>query len=665
MSYNLLNFPTNGIVDRDDTLRKIVQYEQPDVLLVCELNSLGGANDILNNSLNVYGTTKYQRANYVSNQSSSNNLQNMAFYNSEKLTLYSQDVLTTTARDISEYIFYYNSPYLAQHNDTIFIDFYVAHLKASQGGSNAVQRYQEVKVFTDYIDTKPTDRNRIFCGDLNLYNSSETAYQELINAGTYKMVDPINQPGTWHNNSSFTSIHTQSTRLANIGDSGSSGGLDDRFDFILISENIDNVVDSVSYINNTYKVIGNDGNHFNQSLLNGTNTSVPDSVLYALYYMSDHLPIRLKLKIEAGVAQVTPPVVNNGNTACSGSHPLISQVVESGNNKAVELYNPSNTTIDLTNYKLERYSNGNYPNSPTTYTFTGFTSFSSDDVFVIANSSSDASILAVADVTNSIAGHNGNDAYVLKLISDNSIIDSFGDADNSANNAQQDASLTRSITTVNCPYDTNPIDNFDANDYVATAYNGGSISGYDLGGKVSLPVTLHAFSARLENQNIILTWQTASETNNAYFNIQRSSDGKNFETIDRVEGAGTTYELQEYVFIDESPVNGLNYYRLQQVDFDGQSENHRVISVLMTDESNDVTIVPNQVRNQFDIVFNEAITSDAQIDIYTINGQLVKSESTHITGNRQTIDASQLNSGMYIIRMNVDNRLIMKRFVKM
>jgi hypothetical protein len=112
-------------------------------------------------------------------------------------------------------------------------------------------------------------------------------------------------------------------------------------------------------------------------------------------------------------------------------------------------------------------------------------------------------------------------------------------------------------------------------------------------------------------------------------------------------------------------VNGLNYYRLQQVDFDGQSENHRVISVLMTDESNDVVIVPNQVRNQFDIVFNEAIDANAKIDIYTINGQLVNSMNMNITGNRQTIDASKLHAGMYIIRMNVDNRLITKRFVKM
>jgi hypothetical protein len=84
----------------------------------------------------------------------------------------------------------------------------------------------------------------------------------------------------------------------------------------------------------------------------------------------------------------------------------------------------------------------------------------------------------------------------------------------------------------------------------------------------------------------------------------------------------------------------------------------------MTDESNEVVTVPNQVCNQFDIIFSQAIALNTQIDIYTIDGQLVKSESMNITGNRQPIDASQLSAGMYIIPMDANNRLITKRLVK-
>jgi hypothetical protein len=154
----------------------------------------------------------------------------------------------------------------------------------------------------DYIATRPLSSNHFFCGDLNVYSSFEDGYQNLI-SGPLALVDPINSPGNWNNNSSFSDIHTQSTRTSLNYDCGSKGGLDDRFDQILVSQNVMSGADSLKYLDNSYDAVGNDGNHFNNNLLSGSNAQYPDSVVNALYYMSDHLPVILK-------AVVTYPTSN-------------------------------------------------------------------------------------------------------------------------------------------------------------------------------------------------------------------------------------------------------------------------------------------------------------------------------------------------------------------
>lgn len=180
-----------------------------------------------------------------------------------------------------------------------------------------------------------------------------------------------------------------------------------------------------------------------------------------------------------------------------------------------------------------------------------------------------------------------------------------------------------------------------------------------------LPVELLSFNATRNNQTTILTWETASEENNAYFNIQHSTDGTNFETIGQVEGSGTSYTAQTYNFVDENPSNGLNYYRLQQMDFDGKFEYHRVLSVLITNKQNDVAIVPTLVNNQFEIVLSETVNVTTEIEIYNINGQVIKSESINIDGNRKMIDVSSFNAGSYFIRLNINNSIVTKRFIKL
>lgn len=179
-----------------------------------------------------------------------------------------------------------------------------------------------------------------------------------------------------------------------------------------------------------------------------------------------------------------------------------------------------------------------------------------------------------------------------------------------------------------------------------------------------LPVELLHFTAKPKDKTTMLTWATATEINNDYFEIQHSLDGLNFETIGTVKGAGTTHEIQEYSFIDKTPKNGLNYYRLRQMDIDGQFEYHKITSVLITSEQNDIAIIPTKVHHQFDIIFGQTMETTAQMTIYNVNGQIVKSTILNIHNNRQTIDVTHLQAGMYFIKLNIDNTIITKRFIK-
>ena len=102
------------------------------------------------------------------------------------------------------------------------------------------------------------------------------------------LMDPISTPGNWHNSSSYSLVHTQSTRSSNESDGGASGGMDDRFDQLLISSGFD-------YIEDSYTSFGNDGNHFNSSINSGNNSAVSNSMANALYNASDHLPVYMDI----------------------------------------------------------------------------------------------------------------------------------------------------------------------------------------------------------------------------------------------------------------------------------------------------------------------------------------------------------------------------------
>ena len=254
---------------------------------------------LLNNAFNTGSATNWAMANHVHNGFST--LVNGVAYRSDVLGITNQWAITKDAdnnalvRAIDIVRFYYKDALLQGNSDTVTFVVIGAHFKAGNTSSDATQRNKAASAIVDWIDASNFE-NVFLLGDLNTYSSNESSFQSLIGGNTFRFEDPITSNGNWHNNSSFASIHTQSTRTS--GNCHSGGGLDDRFDHILCSEEVIEGDAQITYAPNSYYAVGNDGNHFNNAINSGTNYSVSSAVLSALYALSDHLPVIVDIEIE-------------------------------------------------------------------------------------------------------------------------------------------------------------------------------------------------------------------------------------------------------------------------------------------------------------------------------------------------------------------------------
>ncbi|MCH2230241.1 MAG: T9SS type A sorting domain-containing protein [Crocinitomicaceae bacterium] len=434
VAYNLLNFPdgrddcsNNTVVpNRTDTLKKILDYLEPDIFVACEIQTEAGADSILTQSLNTNGVTNFAKAVYNANSGTS--LQNSLYYNTNKLTLQSQSVIPTYPRLIDHYVLYINDPSLGTYFDTTFIEVYMCHLKAGSSSSNQATRADQTELLMQFIANRPSDRNHFICGDLNVYNSNEDGYQNIVN-GILAFEDPINEPGNWNNNSAFADIHTQSTRTFNNFDCGSKGGCDDRFDQILVSSNVMTGSDNLNYINNSYRAIGNDGNHFNSNLLSGVNSIYPAGLVNALYYMSDHLPVELKTIItyptSNGLAlypNSTAVTCNNGAngtatiTANDGQPPYTYQWDASAGNQTTQTatnLSAGSYCVTVTDNLGEIDDYCIYVSEPSPISFTSFLTPETDNCNGIAHLLLGGGVPPYNVTWNDLANQTGTSAYNL------------------------------------------------------------------------------------------------------------------------------------------------------------------------------------------------------------------------------------------------------------
>ena len=184
-----------------------------------------------------------------------------------------------------------------------------------------------------------------------------------------------------------------------------------------------------------------------------------------------------------------------------------------------------------------------------------------------------------------------------------------------------------------------------------------------------LPVKLTSFTGEINGTANVLDWQTASEQKNSHFEIERSTDGIDFEIIGKINGTGTTTNTSNYQFVDETP-NNLNYYRLRQVDTDETFEYSNTIFIknehIQKWSDENLTLFPNPINDQLTIKFYTLKSLNMDINIYNVLGQLVMKKTVLATeGNNQyDFDSSILPTGYYFLNIQLDTQAINKSFYK-
>jgi hypothetical protein len=172
-----------------------------------------------------------------------------------------------------------------------------------------------------------------------------------------------------------------------------------------------------------------------------------------------------------------------------------------------------------------------------------------------------------------------------------------------------------------------------------------------------LPVEMVFFTAENKSNRVELNWQTASEKNNDFFEVQRSFDGKEFEVLGIVEGNGDSQEFIEYEFNDYSPLAGDSYYRLRQVDYDGAFEYSQVVRINRA-QASDLVVVPNPTQSQNIRLRLSGFNAEQKVQVVVFDMQGRKHyEAVHNPSDFSDalpID-QELNSGIYIIDVKQGN----------
>lgn len=278
-----------------------------DVLMLEEQTTLSGTTQAMVDLLNgIYGAGTYGRGTLTGYTTGSGTP--CVVYNKNVVTLLEEKIVNTTsssgpARSTMRYKFRLNGYDSA---DAIFYT-YVSHYKASDTTADAQRRNVEAGLVRADADALGSGVHIVYAGDLNLYAvSREPAWATLTANGNGKAYDPANAAGDWHDNAAFKLVHTQSPVTTSRYGGQVTGGLDDRFDFQLVSAKfMDN--QGLSYIQGSDRTFGNNGTHAMNGEI-GSGTGASTTVLNALMAVSDHLPVVADYQIPAKMEVTVDPV---------------------------------------------------------------------------------------------------------------------------------------------------------------------------------------------------------------------------------------------------------------------------------------------------------------------------------------------------------------------
>ena len=179
-----------------------------------------------------------------------------------------------------------------------------------------------------------------------------------------------------------------------------------------------------------------------------------------------------------------------------------------------------------------------------------------------------------------------------------------------------------------------------------------------------LPVSLTSFTGKNQGNSVVLNWSTVSEKDNSHFDILRSADGKLFDKIDFVQGRGTSDNINHYSYTDRFPYRGNNYYKLKQVDFNGNSEESQALVVKALSDAQEMNIYQRE-----NVVFAEvyaAVSSSGTLTVTDISGKIISSKKVELTAgkNQFNTDLGVAPQGIYLVNSVSEGKRISVKFIK-
>ena len=186
----------------------------------------------------------------------------------------------------------------------------------------------------------------------------------------------------------------------------------------------------------------------------------------------------------------------------------------------------------------------------------------------------------------------------------------------------------------------------------------------------ALPIDLLSFNGNCNGDYVELNFIVASQINNDYFTIYRSTNNKDWTIVGEISGAGNTSTQMDYNWTDHSPIKGISYYQLSQTDYDGKSETFAPISVNCGKlEIEDYSAYPNPVQNELnvDIELDSYQGDNITLELVDLNGRVAKQQKITLERgyNSLNVNITELNDGVYLLKfIGTKNHIKESKIVK-
>ncbi|MNJ97737.1 hypothetical protein D3C87_154900 [compost metagenome] len=178
-----------------------------------------------------------------------------------------------------------------------------------------------------------------------------------------------------------------------------------------------------------------------------------------------------------------------------------------------------------------------------------------------------------------------------------------------------------------------------------------------------LPIKLSFFDVKHENDRVQVKWATSSETNNSHFEVLRS-DGSEFKVIGTIKGAGNSEEEKSYSFVDSKPLNGVSYYQLRQVDFDGNADVSKIVPINISLEQTEIKVQGSVSNQKIEVTVFATKSGNSTIHITDASGKKISSSKIAIQKGNNTFSIPlKLQKTLYVISLITADEKYVTKFI--